>query len=78
MQPPSVNRTAKIIKSIILMKGEELFRCKKKIKMLEKTLEDDYSPINIYRYKQANDRLNNFKSTILDLKMLELRINRNF
>ena len=58
------------------MKGEELFRCKKKIKMLEKTLEDDYSPINIYKYKQANYRLNNLKSTILDLKMLELRINR--
>ena len=60
------------------MKREELLQCKMKIKALEQILEKDYNAINLYKYRQANDRFNNLKSTIFDLKLLELRINRKF
>nr|WP_321243166.1 hypothetical protein [uncultured Psychroserpens sp.] len=59
-----------------MMKRDELFQCKLKIKALEQILEKDYNAINLYKYRQANDRFNNLKSTIIDLKLLELRINR--
>jgi hypothetical protein len=78
MQSFCVNRTTKFIKSISMMKKEELLQCKLKIKTLEHTLENDYNSINLYKYRQANERFNNLKSTIIDLKMLELRINRKF
>ncbi len=61
-----------------MMKREELLQCKMKIKALEQILEKDYNAINLYKYRQANDRFNNLKSTIFDLKLLELRINRKF
>ncbi|WP_147267063.1 hypothetical protein [Winogradskyella sp. KYW1333] len=61
-----------------MMKREELLQCKMKIKALEQILEKDYNSINLYKYRQANDRFNNLKSTIFDLKLLELRINRKF
>ncbi|RCT54809.1 hypothetical protein DUZ96_07290 [Winogradskyella sp. KYW1333] len=78
MQSSCVNRTTKFIKSISMMKREELLQCKMKIKALEQILEKDYNSINLYKYRQANDRFNNLKSTIFDLKLLELRINRKF
>lgn len=78
MQSSCVNRTTKFIKSISMMKREELLQCKMKIKALEQILEKDYNAINLYKYRQANDRFNNLKSTIFDLKLLELRINRKF
>ena len=61
-----------------MMKREELLQCKMKIKALEQILEKDYNAINLYKYRQANDRFNNLKSIIFDLKLLELRINRKF
>jgi hypothetical protein len=78
MQSSCVNRTTKFIKSISMMKREELLQCKIKIMALEQILEEDYNAINLYKYRQANDRFNNLKSTIFDLKLLELRINRKF
>lgn len=78
MQSSCVNRTTKFIKSISMMKREELLQCKMKIKALEQILEKDYNAINLYKYRQANDRFNNLKSTIFDLKLLELTINRKF
>lgn len=76
MQSTCVNRTTKFIKSISIMKRDELVQCKLKINALQKILEKDYNAINLYKYRQANDRLNNLKSTIIDLKLLELKINR--
>lgn len=76
MHPTCENRTAIFIKSVSRMKMEELLQCKLKIKILEQTLEKNYSAINLYKYRRANDRFNNLKSIIFDLKMLELRINR--
>ena len=61
-----------------MMKREELLQCKMKIKALEQILEKDYNAINLYKYRQANDRFNNLKSTIFELKLLELRINLKF
>lgn len=78
MQRHYIKTTTKFIKIIALMKGEELMLCKKKIKMLEKILKDDYRTINVYKYKQANERLDKLKSIIFDLKMLELKIKRKF
>lgn len=78
MQSSCVNRTTKFIKSISMMKREELLQCKMKIKALEQILEKDYNAINLYKYRQANDRFNNLKSTIFELKLLELRINLKF
>ncbi|TBN06700.1 hypothetical protein EYD45_02105 [Hyunsoonleella flava] len=60
------------------MKIEELVQCKKKIKALEKIIENDSSSLNLYRYKKATERFNNLKVVIFDLKMLELRIKRKF
>ena len=70
MQRHYIKTTTKFIKIIALMKGEELMLCKKKIKMLEKILKDDYGTINVYKYKQANERLDKLKSIIFDLKPL--------
>ncbi len=78
MQTTCINRTTKFIKSISMLKIDELLQCRKKIIMLEQLLENDYNAVNLYKYRRANDRLNNLKSTILDLKLLELRINRKF
>ncbi len=76
MQSSCKNRTTKFIESISRLKREELLLCKLKIKKLEKTLEKDYNIINFYKYRQATVRFNNLKSTIIDLKILELKMNR--
>ncbi len=76
MQVSRINKTTLLIRSIVLMKSEELLECKLKINALEVALEEDYSSINVYKYRQANQRFNNLKSTIFTLIQLELRINK--
>jgi hypothetical protein len=74
----TLDRTTNLIKSIFSMKIEELVQYKKKIKALEKIIENDSSSLNLYRYKKATERFNNLKVVIFDLKMLELRIKQKF
>jgi hypothetical protein len=68
-QSSCTNRTAKCIKSISLMKGEELLQCKKKIKELEQILKYNYSIINLHRYRQAHERFSILNTTIIELKI---------
>ncbi|TCK67929.1 hypothetical protein DFQ05_1712 [Winogradskyella wandonensis] len=77
MQPFSVNRTTTFIKSISLMKRKELLLCAQKLKTLEAILEKEYTTINLYKYRQVNDRLYNLKAIISDLETLELKILKN-
>lgn len=76
MQASRINKTTLLIRSIALMKSEELLQYKLKIKDLETALESNYSAVNLYKYRQANQRFNTLKSTVLTLKQLELKINK--
>lgn len=76
MKVSRINKTTLLIRSISLMKSEELLQYKLKIKDLETALEKDYSVVNLYKYRQANQRFNTLKSTVLTLKQLELSINK--
>jgi len=76
MHISSTNKTTILVRSIILMKNEELLQYKKKIKNLELELEENYNLINLYRYRQANQRFHNLKATVLDLMQLEISLNK--
>lgn len=78
MQLQCTERTSKFIKSLALIKIEELWQCKKKIKTLEKTLQYNHNEIDLYKYRQANQRIDNLKFTILNLKALEIKMNQKF
>ncbi len=74
----SMHSTSEVISKITLLKKEEIFHCKRKIKKLEVLLEKEHSSINLYKYKQANERLHNLKSIIIDLQLLQLKAKHKF
>lgn len=74
MDTTCTDKTATLIKSITIMKYEELFLYKKRIKELEYLLMNDFNAINFYKYEHTKNRLHNLKATIFDLKILELKL----
>ncbi len=78
MEATCTDKTATLIKSITMMKVEELFKCKKRIKELETLLVNDFNAINFYRYEHTKNRLSHLKSAIFDLKILESKLCKKF
>lgn len=76
MQPTCRERTSKIISTVTVLKQIELEQCSKKIEILEEQLHKNYSQVKLYKYRQANKRLNALKAAITNLKVLELRLNK--